>query len=353
MDYKSIHDSFQKYLEKYASLPTELDPIQATKLAVKLGVSVSFIYAVYRVFIYNLYIHPANRIPGPGVGRVAFMGNFFEIVGGEVGAVFKRWSREYGGIVNFHGQWNRPTVLVTDPNLLKQVLTSQTYDFVKTPRTSNGLRRILGNGVLVAEGNDHRYQRKMLNPAFTVSNIRAMVPLMAKPAFMLRDKWLDAIQRDENKLTADDGKQVTELEISSSLSLATLDVIGWAFGQDFKSLEYYGTEKQSRLSRAYLHIFSNENPLMRILSFLIPWIQYIPTERNIKTRQNLKWLDIETRALVQAGIDRAIMEKRTGIKRGGPKDLLDIMIDLKDDDTNQKFTVDEIKNQCLTFLAAG
>jgi cytochrome P450 len=342
MDYKYIQESIQAFFNKYALQPMDFDHSRAKQLALELGVSIPLIYVLYRVFLYNLYIHPVNRVPGPKIGRIPFMGNFPEVMGSEVGASFKQWSQQYGGIVSFHGQWNRPMIAVTDPNLLKQVLTSQAYDFEKTSRTSNGLRRILGNGVLVAEGEEHKYQRKMLNPAFTVSNIRAMVPLMAKPAFMLRDQWRDAVK-----------DTITELEISSSLSLATLDVIGWAFGQDFKSLEYYGSDKQSRLSRAYLHIFSNEDPKMRLLTFIFPWVRYLPTQRNLKTRQNLKWLDIETRALVQAGIDRALMEKKTGIKRDGPKDLLDIMIDLKDDDTNQKFTVDEIKNQCLTFLAAG
>lgn len=353
IDYRLVQDTIKQYIDKYVLQPTALEPSQAKKLAVQLGVSTVVIYYFYRIFIYRLYLHPANRLPGPKIGKIPFMGNFPEIVKEEAGVPHKRWAAEYGGIVVYHGQWNIPRVVVTDPTLLKQILTSQEYDFIKTPEASAFLRRFLGDGLLVSEGDVHRHQRKMLNPAFSVNTIRAMTPLMAKPGYMLRDKWLDLTKRDDNKTKSEDGEDLTEIEVSTGLSMATLDVIGWAFGQDFKSLEHAGTDKQSKLSQAYLHIFSNDPSIMRILSFIFPVLRYLPTERNRQIRRDLKWLDEESRALVQAGIDRAAMEKATGIKRDGPKDLLDTMIDLRDEETNKGFTIEEIKDQCLTFLAAG
>ncbi|KAI7891180.1 cytochrome P450, partial [Mucor mucedo] len=349
MNYQLVYNKIQQYVEKYVLTPTGLDAPTAKKLSVQLGVSTVIIYYFYKLILYRLYIHPANRIPGPKVSWIPFMGNFFEIMKEEAGVSHKRWTKQYGGIVSYHGQWNQPRVVVTDPLLLKQLLTTDEYDYIKSPETVDFLRRTLGNGLLVAEGDTHRHQRKMLNPAFSVNAIRSVLPLMAKPGHRLRDNWLSAIQSEENKVDND----CTEVEVSTGLSLATLDVIGWAFGQDFKSLEFAGTPYQSKLSQAYLHLFSNDVSFMRLLTFLFPLFRHLPTSRNRLVRRDLKWLDEESRALVQVGIERAAKAKESGVNENKPKDLLATMVDLIDEETGQGFTADELKNQCLTFLAAG
>ncbi|OAD08328.1 hypothetical protein MUCCIDRAFT_124347, partial [Mucor lusitanicus CBS 277.49] len=99
------------------------------------------------------------------------------------------WANIYGGIFTYHGPWNIPRVAVTDDVLLKQILTSNEYDYIKTPEASAFLRRFLGDGLLTAEGQTHRHQRKMLNPAFSVNAIRSILPLMAKPGHRLRNEW--------------------------------------------------------------------------------------------------------------------------------------------------------------------
>ncbi|EPB81119.1 hypothetical protein HMPREF1544_12187 [Mucor circinelloides 1006PhL] len=353
-NYQLVQDTVQKYLEKYVLEPSNLEYSEAKKLAIQLGVSTAVAYFLFKVVLYRLYINPVNRIPGPKVGWLPFMGNFPEVVKEEAGVPLKKWANIYGGIYTFHGPWNIPRVAVTDDVLLKQILTSNEYDYVKTPEASAFLRRILGDGLLTAEGQTHRHQRRMLNPAFSVNAIRSIVPLMAKPGHRLRNQWLDMIKGPNNKVKAtEDGEEFTEIEISSGLSLATLDVIGWAFGQDFKSLEHAGTPLQSKLSRAYLHIFSNEVTIMRVLTFLFPIFKHLPTERNIKMKRDLRWLEEESRDLVQAGIDRALEAKAKGIVDNKPKDLLATMIDLRDEETGKGFTLEEIRNQCLTFLAAG
>ncbi|CEP18330.1 hypothetical protein [Parasitella parasitica] len=346
-------ETAQKYIAKHVLEPTHLDYPEIKKLAIKLGVSTAVAYFLFKVVLYRLYLSPVNRIPGPKVGWLPFMGNYPEIVREETGVPLKKWENMYGGIYAFHGPWNVPRVVVTDSILLKQVLTSNEYDFIKTPQASAFLRRILGDGLLTAEGQAHRHQRKMLNPAFSVNSIRSLLPLMAKPGHRLRNQWIDMIEGPDHKVKAENGQEFTEIEISSGLSLATLDVIGWAFGQDFKSLEYAGTPNQSKLSRAYLHLFSNEVTFMRVLTFMFPIFRHLPTERNLKTKRDLRWLEEESRQLVQAGIDRAAEAKTKGVADNKPKDLLATMIDLTDETTGQGFTLEEIRNQCLTFLAAG
>ena len=50
---------------------------------------------------------------------------------------------------------------------------SKTYDFVK-PYSKSALA-LIGNGLVFAEGDDHKRQRKMMNPAFIYSNIKVII----------------------------------------------------------------------------------------------------------------------------------------------------------------------------------
>lgn len=51
----------------------------------------------------------------------------------------------------FRGLFNTPMLMISDPQVLKQILTTQQYDFEKTPEGSVFIKRVLGEGLLVAE----------------------------------------------------------------------------------------------------------------------------------------------------------------------------------------------------------
>lgn len=125
-----------------------------TQWVATLGLSGFAIYLLYKMIIYRLYIHPANRLPGPRVSWIPFMGNYFDIVTSNIDeSPFRRWTEQYGGIYAVHHNYNEPRVIVTDPKLVKQILTLQVYDFEKPPGPAGFIRRIAGNGLLVAEVN--------------------------------------------------------------------------------------------------------------------------------------------------------------------------------------------------------
>ncbi|KAG1534281.1 hypothetical protein G6F47_011767 [Rhizopus delemar] len=338
---KIIRNNVINYLEKWKSS----EKLDAT-LAAKLGLSSVAAYFLYKTVLYRLYLHPANKIPGPRVGWIPFMGNFFQILKADNDqSPFIKWAEQYGGIFTVHFYWNEPRVVVSDAKLVKQILTSQMYDFEKAASKSKILLKLAGNGLLVAEGHAHRAQRKMLNPAFSIQSIRAMVPLMIGPCYTLRDQWIQMISNNHT--------EYTEIEVSRGLSLATLDIIGiTAFGQDFGSLAHYGTGKMNRLSKAYFKLFSQGMSLMSFLTLAFPVLGLLPTKENRENAEMLRWLKEESEALVEAGLQRHAEEKKSG-KASQYQDLLALMVNLIDKDTGKGLTKEELRHQCLTFLAAG
>ena len=86
------------------------------------------------------------------------------------------------------------------------------------------IERVLGKGVLTAEGDRHKRQRKVLNPAFSTSSIRRMVPIFSAKA---RD--LVNILLDDVKLQSAQGINVFPL-----LNRLTLDIISSSGVPSFK-----------------------------------------------------------------------------------------------------------------------
>ena len=80
---------------------------------------------------------------------------------------------KYGSILKYYGILNQPSVLVTDTKIIQEITSNQVYDFIKPP--SADLIAIGGNGLVVAEGENHKRQRKLMNPAFTHNNIKVII----------------------------------------------------------------------------------------------------------------------------------------------------------------------------------
>jgi cytochrome P450 len=65
----------------------------------------------------------------------------------------------------------RPNLLTTDLRAIHHIL-NRTDIYHKPPTAQRGLAQVLGWGVIVAEGEKHRLQRKALNPAFGLGQLR-------------------------------------------------------------------------------------------------------------------------------------------------------------------------------------
>lgn len=60
------------------------------------------------------------------------------------------------GLIRFRVLFNQERLLLTTPDTVKEVLVNKPYDFMKPPQPSFLFRELLGNGVLVAEGAEHK-----------------------------------------------------------------------------------------------------------------------------------------------------------------------------------------------------
>jgi cytochrome P450 len=104
--------------------------------------------------------------------------------------------------------------LVSEPELIREVLVVQGRA-LKKGRGLEQASRLLGNGLLTSEGEDHREQRKLIQPAFHGERVRAYAEQMASAAEGV--EWADGAR----------------IDLAAEMAGLTLDVVGRTlFGVD-------------------------------------------------------------------------------------------------------------------------
>ena len=114
----------------------------------------------------------------------------------------------------------RPAFLVKHPDVVEAVLVSQHHKFVKAYGLQRA-RRLLGNGLLTAEGERHRRQRNVAQPAFHRQQLERYAAIMVAHAARARDRW----------------QPHQTIDVSAEAGALTLAIVGETlFGADVESL---------------------------------------------------------------------------------------------------------------------
>lgn len=115
-------------------------------------------------------------VPAPSlVNRVRPM---VELVLGQRKSIFEALGEltRRGDVVHF-ALGLRPAVLLQHPDMIEAVLVTHNKSFVK-PRGLREMKSMLGNGLLISEGDFWRRQRRLASPAFHKDRIAAYASIM-------------------------------------------------------------------------------------------------------------------------------------------------------------------------------
>jgi cytochrome P450 len=250
------------------------------------------------------------------------------------------------GIIRYLGMFNSERLLVTSPKALGEVLTTKNYDFIKPSHFASGLGRLLGIGILLAEGDEHKTQRKNLMPAFAFRHIKDLYPVFwekSKEAVLVLTESLkaDALKQTEAALDKTLPAE-TVIEVGEWVSRATLDIIGVAgMGQDFGAIRDPNTE----LNITYRTVFkpSRAAQILGLLNLLLPgwFVRNLPVKRNGEIEEAASVIRTTCRKLIQAKVAK--------LKNGALTDVDILSVALE----SGGFTEENLVDQMMTFLAAG
>ncbi|EEB90524.1 hypothetical protein MPER_11257, partial [Moniliophthora perniciosa FA553] len=85
-----------------------------------------------------------------------------------------KWVRELGTIFRIKAALFQPDIVFIADNAAAQYIFQNAYTYVKAPVFRPLIQKLLGRGIVWAEGEEHRYQRKLLAPAFTPNAVKGM-----------------------------------------------------------------------------------------------------------------------------------------------------------------------------------
>ena len=98
--------------------------------------------------------------------------------------LFQHLADKYGDIAHYKIGWNH-IVFLNHPDYIREVLVVQNDNFIKE-RTVQRSKMLLGEGMITAEGADHRMQRQVAQPAFHRQRIPEYAGTMVREAARTR-----------------------------------------------------------------------------------------------------------------------------------------------------------------------
>lgn len=279
-----------------------------------------------------------------------FMGQFKRIRTEPSGAPMVDWVDEIPnqGLLRYLAIFNAERIIITSPKGLSEVLTTKSYDFQKPYHVRAGIGRILGVGVLLAEGDEHKFQRKHLMPAFAFRHVKDLYPVFWGKSKEAVQAMTAQIEKDAGQPKQEDlGKSPIAndqavIEAQGWASRATLDIIGVAgMGRDFGAI----ASPDEELYQTYKKVLqpSGQSRFLGMLTLFLPItiVRAIPLKRNGEMEA--------AAATIRSVARKLIREKKEKLER---KELYDVDI-LSVALESGIFNEEQLIDQMMTFLAAG
>ena len=124
--------------------------------------------------------------PGP---RARFPGHLVYALRSDPLRFLTRTAQAYGDFVPFRLGRLR-MMLVNDPEAIREVLVTKNDSFTKSPALRNA-KVTLGEGLLTSEGDFHRRQRRLSQPAFHPQRVASYGDVFVRYADEMTSKWAD------------------------------------------------------------------------------------------------------------------------------------------------------------------
>lgn len=232
-----------------------------------------------------------------------------------------QWWRRYGDALRFR-LGPKTLHLFSHPDLAEEILVRQADRFVKVydPRRPVGLALVLGNGLVTSSGEVWKRHRRIIQPIFHRARLTAMADRMVQIGDQRIAGWPNRTERP--------------IDIASEMMALTLEVISHTM---FTTSVAHHLDHISRALRVSLRYAfdSFHNPLHPPT--------WLPTRRNREFHEVTAFLD----GLIY---DLIAERRRSGARHD---DLLDRLLEARDDETGAGLTDRELRDEALTIFAAG
>lgn len=257
-----------------------------------------------------------NKLP-PGPKGLPLLGLALQVMRDPL-ETLRRLAREYGDIVCIP-VLNHHRILLNHPDFIEQVCVVQQAKFHKSTLTKDVTERLLGQGLLISEGDFWRRQRRLAQPAFHRARVNEYAAAMVERAEVRMRDWHD-------------GEVV---DITTEMMAMTLDIaVRTLFGSTLAA-----EAEQVGDSLGFLMRYS-----LRKARSPVKIPEHWPTPANRRARRETEFLDSLVYGIINA--------RRAEGNSHPHHDLLAMLMSAMDIDGTQ-MTTKQLRDEAMTLFLAG
>ena len=226
--------------------------------------------------------------------------------------------RAYGDVARFD-MGPLDTFMITDPDAIERILVSEANHFRKPDFQDDALGDLLGSGLLLSEGETWERQRRLANPAFSMSRLAGVADRITDHAEDLVAAWQPG----------------DEIDVERAMTTVTLDVI----------------------LDLMMGVELPEDRVRTIQDQLVPLgTRFEPSPFRFATPS---WVPLpgddefaDAIAALEDVLDEIIAEREgsTGDEDDGPMDLLSVLLRARD---RGEQSPEQLRDELMTMLLAG
>ncbi|QRM30870.1 cytochrome P450 [Microvirga sp. VF16] len=228
-------------------------------------------------------------------------------------------------IITGDGALGRMTV-VSDPAIIRHILVDNAANYRKDDLQLRILAPGLGRGLVTAEGDEWRLQRRTIAPLFTPRHVSGFFPAMVEAAERLVRRW----QRRP------DGRVI---DASLEMTRVALDVLE-------RTIFTQGVPKDpDALGRAITRYFNSLGRVDPLDIFGFP--DWVPRIGRLRARPSIRFFEETVNELIGA--------RKALLARGepAPRDLLTLLLEAADPETGKGLSDIDVRTNIVTFIGAG
>jgi cytochrome P450 len=258
--------------------------------------------------------------PVPPKGRLAFPMLMLRILGNPVAS----WGEDFYQESVVAYRWlGVETAFVMDPDVIQTILLDTSGSYSKQPLNDEVLGAAIGGGLLSAEGENWRWQRRLTAPMFRAEDMLGFVPAFAAAAAPMLERWAGAkpgaLQEIDRDMT-----RVTFQALQDT-------VLGASIGEDDRSFIEDASAKFLVHSIWKVALSSLRLP---------PWLPHPGARSMARDGQTMR------------GVAARVLAKARASSADG-NDLLQRLINARDPATGEAMPDGLVIDNLVTFLVAG
>ncbi|XP_025103410.1 cytochrome P450 3A5-like [Pomacea canaliculata] len=312
-----------------------MDVLGLVDVPVWLMLLIMLVLTLYVYATWNHGLFTSLGIPGPK--PLPFLGNARDINKKGFIDALTDWRKQFGHV---YGTFFvlKPMVVVSDLDILKEILVKDFNNFADRFILANILPAIVTKGLFFTGGSAWKRLRRLMTPTFTAGKLKNMSHFMDRCANILKDNLQDKTRRQE------------VIDIKDVFGAFTMDVVaGTAFGLETNS-QTQPAEPFIQSCKIMFYKMSGSGNRWLTIAAMFPFLSPL-----IMAMGKGVLSGKESDFLVHA-VYRMVDERRQAIDDEKRTDFLQLLVNAKDnglDVDEKRMSREEVAGQGFIILIAG